>query len=176
MRGLILCSWFLCIAAPALNAAPATHLAILPCGWYPTPVGCAVGLTRVGVPTTVPVFALDANEQLATNYTATVRITSSDFTATLPAQHTFSSADGSAFSFPITFNLLAPIYPGNIHETVTATDASNGFAAGLTYYVTRVAQQRPPDPAPLLSAFMGSLLVFFVGAIALLTLRQMRSD
>jgi hypothetical protein len=164
------------MVAPALNAAPATHLAILPCGWYPTPVGCAVGITLVGVPTTVPVFALDANEQLATNYTATVKITSSDFTATLPAQHTFTVADGSAFSFPITFNLLAPLYPANIHETVAATDASNRFSTTQTYYVTTVAQQRPPDPAPLLSALVRTLLALSVGAIALLTLRQMRSN
>jgi hypothetical protein len=73
-------------------------------------------LTAVsGTATSVTVTVFDQYGNIATNYTGTVHLTSTDGAATLPADYTFTTADNGMHTFSVTLNTL-----GN--QTVTATD------------------------------------------------------
>jgi hypothetical protein len=63
----------------------------------------------------VTVIALDAYLNLAVDYTGTVRFTSSDSQAALPADYTFTAADTGFHTFRATLNSTGP-------ETITAVD------------------------------------------------------
>jgi hypothetical protein len=108
------------IATHSANAAPATHFIVSPC--FPFLAPCAYLIHAVGQPFSFGVFAVDGNNQLATNYTGTVSITSSDFTASLPPPHTFAISDNSSFRFTLTINSL-PVGGSNPAQvSVVATD------------------------------------------------------
>jgi hypothetical protein len=77
----------------------------------------------VGVPTNVTVVATDASGHLAPNYTGTVHFTSSDGSATLPADYTFLPGDYGHHTFQVTFQ-----NPGT--QTVTATDTMTSSITG----------------------------------------------
>jgi hypothetical protein len=72
---------------------------------------------------TVTVTALDANGNVASNYTGTIHFTSTDPSATLPADYTFSPSDGGTQSFTVTLTKS-----GN--QTVTVTDTSSSSIRG----------------------------------------------
>jgi hypothetical protein len=74
---------------------------------------------QAGVAATVTVTALDAFDNTATGYTGTVDFTSSDPQASLPADYTFTAADGGVHTFSVTL-----MTPGS--QTVTVTDTANG--------------------------------------------------
>jgi hypothetical protein len=83
-----------------------------------------------GQPTSVAVFVLDASNQLVPNFTGTIALTSTDTAATsggmaLPASYTFTAADNGVHVFSVTFGTAGS-------ETVTATDAVDGFTASAT--------------------------------------------
>jgi hypothetical protein len=69
-----------------------------------------------GLPEQVKVVALDASNHVATGYTGTIHFTSSDGSAALPANYTFTSQDKGKHIFTITLET-----PGS-SQTVTATD------------------------------------------------------
>jgi hypothetical protein len=71
------------------------------------------------------VSARDAYGNLITNFTGTVHFSSSDPTAVLPADYTFTASDSGVQSFPVTFGTV-----GN--QTLTATDTANTSAQGST--------------------------------------------
>src|SRR5262245_39645057 len=113
-------SALLCGIACTVSAAPATSLFINPCGPQAIPPPCLAVQHPLGQPVIFWVVALDAQRNLATNYSGTVTITSSDSTAILPPPHTFTPSDGSVFAFTIIFNSLGPGMPST--QSVTATD------------------------------------------------------
>ncbi len=69
--------------------------------------------------------AKDAFGNVATGYTGTVAVTSSDGAATLPASHTYVGGDAGIAVFPVTFATSGS-------QTVTATDTGNGAIQGMT--------------------------------------------
>lgn len=100
-------------ASCGAGPGPATHLAIS----TPTSV-------TAGAPFNVTVTALDANNNVATSFTDTATLTSSDTAATFsPASHTYTSCtsgcDNGSFTFSATLNTTGS-------QTVTATDTTAG--------------------------------------------------
>jgi hypothetical protein len=85
--------------------------------------------TTAGAPIDVTVTALDANNNVVSNYRGTVHFTTTD-TGTgvvLPSDYTFTSADQGAHTFfgGVTLVTVGP-------QTVTATDTSNPALTGTT--------------------------------------------
>ncbi len=73
----------------------------------------------VGTPLSATLTAKDAYGNLATNYTGTVQLTSSDGAAVLtPPTYTFNTNDAGVHTFSVTFATSGA-------QTVTATDANN---------------------------------------------------
>jgi hypothetical protein len=99
-------------------------------GTTPTPPAAATHFS-VSAPTSavagsafnVTVTALDANNNVVTNYSGTVHFTSSDGSAVLPANYTFTTGDGGAHTFSVTLKTAGG-------QTVTATDVSTGSITG----------------------------------------------
>jgi hypothetical protein len=99
--------------------------------------GAAASLTVSGFPASQPkgqassvtVTAKDAYGNIATNYTGTVHLTSSDGAATLPADHALTSANGGVYSFSgVTFNTMG------MHSIVaadTVTGSITGTQSGI---------------------------------------------
>jgi hypothetical protein len=157
----------LVVVHPA-NAAPATSLAIQSC--FPLYAPCPFVVHTLGQPFSIWVFAVDANNQLATNYLNTVSI-GSTADVTLPPPHAFTAADNAAFAFTMTVNSLPAGSDNPAQVPVTATDASALTGNGLLF----VAPALPlPPPAPSLSAAMQVSLGMLLGLLALLSLRARR--
>jgi hypothetical protein len=96
-----------------VNPAPvATHLMVI-----------TQHATTVGSPSFVAVVALDASNHLVSNYTGTVHFTSSDGSATLPADYPFTAADHGRHIFSVTFQTAGS-------QTVTATDTKTATITG----------------------------------------------
>jgi hypothetical protein len=70
----------------------------------------------------ITVNVLDAFGNLAGDYTGTVQFTSTDPQAVLPANYTFTTADGGSHTFSVTLQTA-----GN--QTVSVADAAKGVAA-----------------------------------------------
>jgi hypothetical protein len=92
-----------------------------------------------GIAAPVEVVVLDASNHLATNYTGTVHFTSSDSTATLPANYTFTSSDHGVHFFQVTLNTQGS-------QTITATDTTTTSLTGTA--TTTV------NPAPVATHFL----------------------
>ncbi len=82
-----------------------------------------------GVPASVTVTALDAFGNLSNGYVGSIRFTSIDARASLPANYTFSLADAGTHAFPVTF-----VTAGS--QTVTAIDATVATMLGATTAIT----------------------------------------
>lgn len=85
----------------------------------------------VGSPISVTVTALDASGHVASGYAGTVKLTSSDPNATLPASYTFTAADHGKHTFKVTFAAAGT-------QTVTASDSANSLAASASLSVDAV--------------------------------------
>ena len=128
-RRVVLVASFLGMALMTRDAVagPATHLSVsftvVPC---PDP-GCTITTIAKGHPAPVLVVALDALGQPDLNYTGTVTFSSSDPLATIPATHTFTSADQGVLILPAgaVFQILGT-------QTLTGTDTANGFTSTAT--------------------------------------------
>ncbi len=88
-----------------------------------------------GVQYAVTVRLLDSSNSPAGNYTGTVHFTSSDNTATLPANYAFTAADNAQKAFNVTFRRAG-------QQTLVVTDTQN---AALT--VARLFLVHPGNPA-----------------------------
>jgi len=86
-----------------------------PVAWVVT--GLPAGPTA-GAAQTFTLTALDAFGNVATNYLGTVHFTSSDAQAMLPANYTFTAADGGRHTFTATFKTAGP-------QSLTVTDTVN---------------------------------------------------
>jgi hypothetical protein len=83
-----------------------------------------------GVAFTITVTALDAYGNVATGYTGKVHFTSSDGTAILPANYTFTANDAGVHTF---VNKTTLKKRGT--QTVTITDSADGLAASVSINV-----------------------------------------
>jgi hypothetical protein len=106
---------------------PAPDLGAYPLGQAPWPVGAGnfslTGLpdsTPSGTPLTFTLTARDSSGQLAAGYRGTVHFTSSDSRATVPADYTFTAADGGSHTFTVAFGSLGS-------QTLTAADTAGAF-------------------------------------------------
>src|SRR5262249_50329719 len=95
-----------------VTAAAATHLSIS----MPATVTHNLAFS-------VTVIALDAYGNVATGYTGTIRFTSSDNTAILPANYTFTAADAGGHTFTVIFKKTGT-------QSLTATDTHTGSIKG----------------------------------------------
>jgi hypothetical protein len=94
------------VSTTVVAPGPVTHFGIF-----------TLGPALAGFPAPVLVVALDASNHVVAGYTGTVHFTSSDGSATLPADYTFTAADHGSHLFSVTFAT-----PGR--QTVTATDTT----------------------------------------------------
>jgi hypothetical protein len=94
-------------------ASAATHFTIT----APASVSLGVGFN-------ITVTALDANNQVVTNFTGAVHFTSSDTAAILPVDYTFTSADRGVHFFK------AVILRTGGAQTITVTDRANSSVTG----------------------------------------------
>ena len=94
--------------------------------------GSAVSFTVSGFPSpvtagatgnSVTVTAKDQQGNVATGYTGTVKITSSDGQAVLPANYQFTTADAGVHAFPVTLKTAGT-------QTITATDTVTSSITG----------------------------------------------
>ena len=91
-----------------VNAGPATTLVV---AGYPSP-------TTAGVSQTFTVTAKDAGGNIATGYTGTVRFTSSDSAASLPANYAFVAGDNGTRTFTAVLKTAGT-------RSITATDTGH---------------------------------------------------
>ncbi len=101
----------------AYEPASATHLSVT-----------APASATAGTSFSVTVTALDAGNATVTGYTGTVHFTSSDGSATLPANYTFVGADAGAHTFSVTMQT-----PGS--QSVTATDVGSSITGTTSVQV-----------------------------------------
>jgi len=110
-------------AGPALaTSAPSDPITIDPAAATKLVVG-APASTVAGAPLAVGVTAEDQFDNVDTNYTGTVSLTSSDGLAVLPGAHTFTGGDAGTHSFPVTLKTLGS-------QTVSAGDGSFSASSG----------------------------------------------
>jgi hypothetical protein len=86
-----------------------------------------------GLPTPVIVVALDASNHVVAGYAGTVHFSSSDGSATLPADYTFTASDHGSHLFAATFATAG-------QQTLTATDTASDSLTGCVS--VRVASRR----------------------------------
>jgi hypothetical protein len=79
--------------------------------------------SKVGAPVEVVLVALNAQNQVVTNYTGAVQFTSTDSQASFPANYTFTPDDGGQHHFFITFEATGD-------QTLTATDVNDNTLVG----------------------------------------------
>jgi hypothetical protein len=79
--------------------------------------------SKVGAPVEVVLVALNAQNQVVTNYTGAVQFTSTDSQAGLPANYTFTPDDGGQHHLFITFEAAGD-------QTLTATDVNDNTLVG----------------------------------------------
>jgi hypothetical protein len=85
--------------------------------------------TTAGVAHSVTVTAKDAYGNIASGYIGAVHFTSSDAKAILPANYTFTAADGGVHSFTVTLKTAGT-------QSITATDAKNANLTGADGGIT----------------------------------------
>ncbi len=100
-------------ASVSVNAVPAASLALSP----------SVTGTTAGTAFSVTVTAKDASGNTLTGYRGTVRFSSSDGQAVLPANYTFTASDNGSHTFGVTLKTA-----GN--DSVTATDTATASVNG----------------------------------------------
>ncbi len=89
-----------------VQAGPVTHFAVV-----------VLGPVVMNQPATVFFVALDAQGRRVTDFTGTVHFSSTDASANLPADYTFSARDAGSHVFQVTFATSG-------HETLRVTDNS----------------------------------------------------
>jgi len=85
--------------------------------------------TNAGLAGSFTLTALDPYGNVATGYTGTVQFSSSDGSATLPANYTFTAANAGAHTFSATLNTTGT-------QSLTATDTTTGSITGAQAGIT----------------------------------------
>ena len=91
-----------------VTASATTGFTILPSANYDVPPLLPPWIETVGTPDNWTVCAVDPAGNTITTYTGTIRFSSSDPLATLPANYTFVAADNGCHTFSITFGSTGP--------------------------------------------------------------------
>jgi hypothetical protein len=93
---------------------------------------------KAGTLFTITVTALTPDGAMDSVYTGTVRFTSSDGSAVLPAPYTFTVADGGRHTFAVILNTTSPST-----QTITVTDTADSTITG-----TAGVTVNPPGASP----------------------------
>lgn len=126
---------------PAFHALRPTDFEIIQLGWHPT-VSLVLTLPEnvgAGDAATATLTAYGSDFNVATGYTGTVHFTSTDGSATLPLDYTFTPGDNGTHTFPSGFILRTA---GS--QVVTVTDNANPTITG-----TDGVTVGPPTPTGL---------------------------
>lgn len=86
-------------------------------------VGGMASVSKGAVPGVVTITALDSHGRIDKAYEGTVRLTSNDPAASLPAAYTFTPGDAGSHLFPVTLGTAG-------HRDVTATDVNDSAVTG----------------------------------------------
>jgi hypothetical protein len=97
----------------------------------------AAGAITAGAPVNVTVTAVDAANARVAGYTGTVKLTSDDANATLPADFTFTAANAGSITVPVTFRtagakrlMATGTVGGGMSGSFSTTSAALAVAAG----------------------------------------------
>jgi hypothetical protein len=128
---------------PAFHSLRTSDFEVIQLGWHPTISLVLTIQSNVGSgeATTATLTAYDANFQIATGYTGTVQFTSTDGTASLPANYTFLPGDNGTHTFPAGF-----VFNTAGSHVLTVTDVATPTitgSAGITV--------GPPTPTGLVA-------------------------
>ena len=128
---------------PAFGGLKASDFEVVQLGWNPiyTLVVTIASPAGSGDPVNVTVTAYDANYALGTAYRGTVHFTSTDLSATLPSNYTFTAADNGTHTFTGALTLRTVG-----RQTVTAADVADATIIG-----TRTVSVAPLAPATLIA-------------------------
>ena len=110
--------------------------------------------TIVNAPLAVGVTAEDAYDNVDTNYTGTVSLTSTDGLAVLPAAHAFTGGDAGTYSFSVTLKTIGSqtVSAGDGALNVTSGPISVAIGSASTFSLTGV-------PASVAAGGTGSVTV-----------------
>ena len=131
------------ILNPAFHSLKAQDFEVVQRGWQPT-VTYVLNLPQAvgsGDAATASLTVYDANYNVATGYTGTVQFTSTDGSATLPLNYTFTGADAGVHTFTNGFILRTPG-----PQVVTFRDVANATLTGSVGVVVG-----PSTPAGLVA-------------------------
>jgi hypothetical protein len=161
---------FLCshMTSAAVAAGPAVRLSVNCVPWVLPPPGTHCFDARLGSPVTAYIVAVDSIGQLATSYTGTIHLVSSDPRATLPPDHTFTAADAGIWAAPVTFH-SATTSNAPSPEMITATDATTASITGMQFWSVFPA---PPVNVPSLSAAGIGLMLLLIAVMGVFAIRQ----
>ncbi len=129
------------ILNPAFHSLKAGDFEVIQLGWHPT-VSLVLTLPQnmgAGDAATATLTAYGSDFNVATGYTGTVHFTSTDGSATLPLDYTFTPGDNGTHTFPAGFILRTA---GS--QIVTVTDNANPTITG-----TDGVTVGPPTPTGL---------------------------
>ena len=90
---------------------------------------------KLGQAVTVCVYALDAQNNLVTDYRGNVGLKGSDTGAVLPTPHAFKTEDGGIFRFTVVFTSLGATNPPS--QTIEVADSENGLKHAHTFFLTQ---------------------------------------
>ena len=158
---LLLAAVFLVLAActTCAHANPAVGLVVTDCVPFGAP--CAFRPKTPGQPFTFYVVPVDASFLVATGYSGTITISSSDATAVLPAPHTFAAGDTSYYSTPFTITIDSAQGSGPYPQLIANVFASdtNGLAGtGSFFYLAAPAASLHAAPFASPGALLALLL------------------
>jgi len=161
----------LLVFGAAVNAAPAVRL-VVNCVPNPIPPPNPDCFYKpAGEQFDFWVIAVDANNQVATNYGSTVSISIPGFAfVILPPPHTFTAADNSAFEFPITLNFPGgPVGSSGGTWTIGINATDTDGLTGVQSFFFTVGQPQPQDIhlAPLFSVGASLALIIMLGMLAI---------
>jgi hypothetical protein len=112
---------------PAFGALETSDFEVIQLGWHPavTFILTLPSVMGAGNAASATLTAYDSSYNVATGYTGTVHFTSTDGSATLPPDYTFTPGDAGTHTFPSGFTLFTP---GS--QVVTFTDNATATNTG----------------------------------------------
>jgi hypothetical protein len=148
-------------ATVVVTSAGVQYFSVYPSAFYNIPPDYGYGTLldpgpwdeTVGVADTVTVCAIDINGATLTSYTGTIRFSSSDLLATLPANYTYVAGDLGCHTFSVTF--------GNVHyQSLFVNDISDismyGYAGFIVGYPDAYKYEPLDTPVRLLDTRTGN--------------------
>jgi hypothetical protein len=143
----------LTVSDSAAFASTTTDIQVTPAAAVSLAIAGFGSTVNSGQATAVTVTAFDSFGNIASGYTGTVQLASSDTAATLPTSYTFTGTDGGTHSFPITLRTAGT-------QTVTVSDNHTpGLSMQTVLSVLPVATLSGPTVGSIAQA-----LTFTLGA------------